>query len=75
MLAMLSQTEISAIAVEVARLLAPLLGGKLADDPTSRKEAFTEKHGDPSSFAARRQACLDIAAKKGVLKRTIGGAV
>ena len=66
----LDHEDIAAIAAEVARLLAPVLTGKPpVVDPRTRLDEYRENHGDPESFAARRQAALDIAARKGILKR------
>lgn len=66
----LDREDIAAIAAEVARLLAPVLAGKVpVEDPQTRLEKYREECGDPESFAARRQAALDIAAKKGILRR------
>ena len=57
----LTQADIAAIAAEVVRQLLPVLSGREVSLPSPQPAA-------PGSYLARRQAALDIAAKKGCLK-------
>ncbi len=57
----LSQSDISAIAAEVVRQLLPMLSGRELVPPPAPAPV-------PGSYLARRQAALEIAAKKGCLK-------
>lgn len=59
----LSPEEISDIAAEVVRQLLPVLSGRELPTQPPPVPAPT-----PGSYLARRQAALDIAAKKGCLK-------